>query len=194
MARRAHRKIAHRGTRAVVRQFLDHRKPGPAVGTARRPIPVIPSIAEDIGDTLVANRDVRRNRTRASVLLFGRDNAEVSFSAWCDRLRTDRLDPGEGRVFLPQIRDKRGDLIRRPLDFDFHTGVAAIAYRSREPMRVSNTVHERTKPDSLHNAGDGYPTAFTSHSATVPGTRSSPGRCTVPGRTKRPPPPRSGDR
>ena len=156
-ARCAHRKVAHRGQRTVVRHAFDDGEARPAVGAVDERITVATvARVEQFAETVAAGGDVRRDGDEPRAVRVTLDDAKVAEVGGVQVVAAfDGLDGRERRRIQFDLVDEAFDRARLALDIDQHARrVVADLPAQCAPPREREDV--RAKPDALHDAPHEY--------------------------------------
>ena len=153
-AGRAHRELAHRRPRAVIRHALDDREPRPAVGAVDERVPVAAVAGvEQLRQAVVAGRAVGGDQRVG--LAPGRRfyDPKTALTRNRDRRGFDRSHVGKRRGLGAQAGEEAPDAIGVTLDLELDAALV-VQHPAREIELLGEPEDERPEADALHRAGD----------------------------------------
>ncbi len=151
---RAHREMAHRGPRAVVRDVLDDAVARPALGAVDERIEVAAVRGiEQLAQAVRAGREIGKHLGRVYAGGIARANRESVVAIELDLFCFDRRHRGVRRRLLADHAQQRGDAAGIALGLDGHAfGRVADPTAELEPSCAIED--ERPEPDPLHRAAN----------------------------------------
>ena len=153
-ARRAHREMAHGRLGPVVRNVLDDREPGAAVGAVGEWVSVPPIAGgDDIGDAIRTGRRVGSDRLIVAIDGPALHDAEADLPHRIHRHCLDRFDSSEPRRLGAQCGRKRVELDPPALDLDDDRS-GGVADPAAEPKTGREVPDKGAKPHPLNDAVD----------------------------------------
>ena len=157
VARRAQREGPHRGLRSVVRQLVDDRGPGPAVGAVGERIAVAPVCrVAQLGQARVAGRDVGREQpvgARRTNALDDLERPGQRTAVGAQVARRDAFHAGARRGIGPQPSGQRIEGGRCPGSLDLDAA-GRVPDPPGQVQLGGQAPHERSEADALDHALD----------------------------------------